>query len=134
MSHFSQVKTQIKSVPRLKRSLARLGFELDTSASAQQVRGFFGETQHADMKFHAGRNYDIGFIALPTGEMEMVGDWEILPRILGKSREAFTRDLKREYARATVEEVAEAQGLILEEIPQSDGQIEYVLSTTSEVL
>lgn len=134
MSHFSQVKTEIKNMSRLGTALQRLGFALETSTNGVEVRGFFGATTQATAKIHAGRNYDVGFVTLPSGEVEIVGDWEILPRILGEDREAFAKRIRREYARVTVEEVATAQGLIVEEVSQPDGQIEYVLSSFGEAV
>lgn len=112
MSHFSEVKTKIKNRETLKKALAKLGFEIveAEAGSSVDVRGYFGESQAAEFKILTSTHYDIGFRLNEEGTYEIVGDWELLPKVSGIECEAFTKQVKREYAHQSVLAIAEKMG------------------------
>lgn len=59
MSHFSQIKTQIRNVESLKDALSELG--LDWKQGPREVRGYRGQKQNAEITIEQDNGYDIGF-------------------------------------------------------------------------
>ncbi|MCB0418816.1 MAG: DUF1257 domain-containing protein [Bdellovibrionaceae bacterium] len=110
MSHFSEIQTNLKNKTALQAALKRMGFEIEESASGVDVRGFFGDSVKADFKVLTRTHYDIGFKLNAQGSYEVIGDWELLPNVSGIEEEAFTQDLKREYAREVIVQLAQEKG------------------------
>ena len=127
MSHFSEMKTKIRDERLLKKALEKLGYAVETAPTGVSVRGFFGETTPADFKIATGSTYVVGFRKSATGDYEVVGDWEILPRAAGLERETFLRGVKRAYAETAVREIAAERGLEVE-MTEADGTVELVVS------
>jgi hypothetical protein len=123
MSHFTQLKTELKDERLLKRSLTALGYSIVEAAQGEsvEVRGFFEESQSADFKILTDSKYDIGFKKTESGGYEVVGDWELLPKVSGIEADAFQKGLKREYAKQTVLSIAELQGYSVESIETENG-------------
>ena len=124
MSHFNEEKTKIKNRETLKKALNILGFEIVEAAQGQQVevRGYFGESQPADLKVLTSTHYDIGFRQGADGNFEVVGDWELLPKVSGIDQGDFTKKLKREYAHQSVLEVAEKMGYSVDYVSSENDQ------------
>ena len=59
MSHFSQIKTQIRDLSSLQAALTDLG--VSWKAGPQPVRGYQGQTQTAEIVIEQENGYDIGF-------------------------------------------------------------------------
>ena len=120
MSHFTEVKTKIKNKETLKKALLQMGHQVVEGVEEErvEVRGYFGETQVADFKILTTSNYDIGFRLNNEGNYEVVGDWELLPKVSGIQQEAFTKRLKREYARESILSISEKMGYSVEYLAQ----------------
>jgi hypothetical protein len=128
MSHFSEVKTQLKNTEVLKRVLTASGFQVIDSTEAVEVRGYMGECQKADFKILTKTHYDIGFRKAEDGNYELVGDWELMPQVADIEQGSFTNWLKREYARESILSTAKEQGYEVEEVEdQETGQIQIVV-------
>lgn len=127
MSHFTEVKTKIREGRLLKKALEKLGYAVEEHADGVPVRGFFGETTPAEFKIGTGSTYDVGFRKTASGDYEVVGDWEILPRAAGLEREEFLRRVKRAYAETAIRAIAEERGLEVE-VSEAEGSVEMVVS------
>ena len=127
MSHFSEVKTQLKSKPLLKKALTSLGYKVSEGIGAD-VRGFFGETQKADFKISTSSDYDIGFKKNQSGHYELVGDWDLLPKVSGINQQQFLNSVSRAYATTAIQEVAKEKGYDLEiNVDQEEQTTEIVV-------
>jgi hypothetical protein len=93
-----------------------------------EVNGYKGNTLHADFKICTSANYDIGFSKNTLGHYELVADWYELKKYSSKlTQENFIAWLKRQYARATIEQTAKNLNLTLGEITEyEDGQIQIM--------
>jgi Protein of unknown function (DUF1257) len=128
MSHFSQLKTQLNDKEILKKALTHLGFTIVEEENTQ-VRGFFGDTISAEFKVLTSTHYDIGFVRDESGNYQIVGDWELLPKVSDITQEEFSRRLKRAYAKTAIEEVAKAQGWDLQSVENDNGDtVEMVVT------
>jgi len=133
MSHFSEVKTKIKDREILKKALKNLGHEIveGVNSAGVEVRGYFGSTQEADFKILTSTHYDIGFKENHEGCYELVGDWELLPKVSGINQEEFSKSLKREYAHQMIRSVADQLGYTVEyegnKVENENGEIEITV-------
>jgi hypothetical protein len=71
MSHFSQIKTQIRNLESLKDALSDLG--IDWKPGPCEVRGYRGQTHAAEVTIEQQNGYDIGF-RWNGQEYELVAD------------------------------------------------------------
>lgn len=133
MSHFSEVKTKIRDENILKHSLKKMGFQVVEAEQNQgvQVRGYMGDTQKADFKILTQTHYDIGFLKNSEGCFELVGDWELMPKVAQIDQNVFTRTLKREYAHQTILKVAAEKGYTLEYLNQESDEMQIVVKQWS---
>jgi hypothetical protein len=129
MSHFTEVKTKMTDKTILQSALKQLGFVIEEEAEGVQVRGFMKESQPADFKILTKTHYDIGFVKGETG-YELVGDWELLPKVSGIEKDLFAKAIKREYAKTAVLEIARANGYEVKTSESAEGtdNIEMVVS------
>jgi len=133
MSHFTEVKTKLKNKERIKKVLENLGFEVVTEEEGLEngvnVRGYFDETISADFKILTKSKYDIGFVSNDDGTYEVVGDWELMPKVSGIEQDLFVNKLSQEYAHETVKELAEQKGYSVEYVQsEEDDTIEMVVT------
>ncbi len=129
MSHFSQLKTNLKNRTTLQKALRQLGYQIEEATEGVTVRGFFEESVHADFKILTDTHYDIGFKLDADGSYEIVGDWDLLPKVSGIDRDAFVKKVRREYAKTSVIELAQEKGYEVELVENSETQaIEMVVS------
>ncbi len=129
MSHFSQLKTNLKNQTYLKQALTKLGYQIEESPEGVDVRGYFGESLKADFKILTSTHYDIGFVKNTEGNYEVVGDWELLPKVSGIEQEAFMGQVKKEYARTSIIETAKEKGFGVETTENEEtGELEIVVT------
>ncbi len=127
MSHFSQIKTQIRNVESLKEALTELN--IDWKQGPRQVRGYRGQTQSAEITIEQDNGYDIGF-KWNGNEYELVADLQYWQQNL--SVEGFLRKVTQRYAFQTVmKETARAGFQIAEQQKNEDGSIRLLVQRWS---
>jgi Protein of unknown function (DUF1257) len=123
MSHFSQIKTQIRNLESLQEALTELG--IDWKPGPCQVRGYRGKTQDAEIAIAQNNDYDIGF-RWDGNEYELVADLQYWQQDL--SVEGFLRKITQRYAFQTVmKETARAGFQVAEQQNNEDGSIRLVV-------
>lgn len=127
MSHFSQIKTQIRNLDSLKIALTESG--IDWQSGPIQVRGYQGQTHQADVAIQQENGYDIGF-RWNGKEYELVADLQYWQQSL--SVEGFINRVTQNYAYQTVLSTTTDQGFqISEKERNADGSIRLVLQRWS---
>jgi len=127
MSHFSNIKTQIRNLDFLKASLTDLG--IDWKDESKTVKGYQGNTRTAEVVIEQDNNYDIGF-SWNGAEYELVADLEYWQQPL--TVEGFLRQVTQRYAYNTVRNEAGKQGFqVTEEQKNDDGSIRLVVQRWS---
>lgn len=127
MSHFSQIKTQIRNLPLLKSALSDLG--MDWKSGPCQVRGYQGLTQTADVAIEQHNGYDIGF-AWNGVSYELVTDLQFWQQ--NSSVDRFIKQVTQRYAYNTILSEGEQQGFaVAEQQQRQDGTIRLVLQRWS---
>lgn len=97
MSHFSQIKTQIRNLESLKDALTDLG--INWKEGPCEVRGYRGQTHTAEIAIEQDNGYDVGF-KQNGKEYELVADLQYWQQ--NKSVEGFLRQVTQRYAYHTV--------------------------------
>lgn len=127
MSHFSQIKTQIRNLPCLQAALTDLG--IDWKEGPQQVRGYQGQTRTAELAIEQTNGYDIGFSWNGT-EYELVADLQFWRQHWSVDR--FLSHVTQRYAYHTVVSETSKKGFqIAEQQQNQDGSIRLVLQRWS---
>jgi hypothetical protein len=123
MSHFSQIKTQIRNRPALESALSDL--DMAWKPGPQAVKGYQGQTQTADVVIEQNNGSGIGFRWNGT-EYELVADLELWNQAW--SVERFLDKVSQRYAYHAVIQSATAQGFqVTEEQQQQDGSLRLVV-------
>ena len=123
MSHFSQIKTQIRNLPALQSALTDLG--MDWKSGPLPVRGYQGQTQTAELVIAQDNGYDIGF-SQTGNEYELVADIDFWQQTW--TVEQFLQKVTQRYAYHTVIDTSAEQGFQLTAQEQnSDGSIRLVV-------
>lgn len=123
MSHFSQVKTQIRNLTSLKTALTDLGIEWKSGPC--DVRGYQGQTHSADLAIAQENGYDIGF-AWNGSEYALVTDLQYWQQTGGVDR--FVKKVTQRYAYHTIMSTTSEKGFqVAEEQKNADGSIRLVL-------
>jgi Protein of unknown function (DUF1257) len=123
MSHFSQIKTQIRNLDSLKSALSDLG--LNWQAESTPVRGYKGETATAEVVIQQENGYDVGF-AWNGQEYALVADMQFWQ--LNYSVDRFLSQVTQRYAYHTILGETSQQGFqVTEEQKNEDGSIRLVL-------
>jgi hypothetical protein len=127
MSHFSQVKTQIRNLEPLQSALTDLG--IDWKSGPATVRGYQGNTQTAALVIEQDNGYDIGFVW--NGQAyELVADLQFWK--LNHSVERFLSQVTQRYACHTILDQTAKQGFqVAEQQHNQDGSIRLVLQRWS---
>jgi hypothetical protein len=121
MSHFSQVKTQIRNLEPLRKALTDLGI----SWKSGELRGYQGEKAIAEVAIEQPNGYDIGFRWNGT-EYELVADMQFWQQPW--TVESFLTKVTQGYAVQTVMAESEQKGFALsEQQVRADGSIRLVL-------
>ncbi len=127
MSHFSQIKTQIRNLGSLEAALNDLGISYETGNAV--VQGYQGQTQEAQVAIAQENGYDIGFRWNGT-EYELVADLQYWQQPL--TVDGFLRQVTQRYAYHTVVTETTKQGFqVAEQQKQADGSIRLVLQRWS---
>ncbi len=127
MSHFSQIKTQIRDLSSLQAALTDLG--VSWKAGPQPVRGYQGQTQTAEIVIEQENGYDIGF-SQKDEAYELIADLQYWQQPL--TVQGFLNRVTQRYAYHTVMQETTNQGFQLAEQQQNqDGSIRLVLQRWS---
>lgn len=127
MSHFSQIKTQIRNLTSLQAALTDLG--IDWKSDSQDVRGYRGQTRTAELTIEQDNGYDIGFSWNGT-EYELVADLQFWRQPLTVDR--FLSQVTQRYAYHTVLTETTQKGFqVAEQQQNADGSIRLVLQRWS---
>lgn len=127
MSHFSQIKTQIRNLTSLQAALTDLG--IDWKAGSKDVRGYRGLTAKADVTIEQRNGYDIGF-SWNGAEYELVADLQFWQQAWSVDR--FLNMVSQRYAYHTViNESAKSGFQVAEQQKNEDGTIRLVLQRWS---
>jgi hypothetical protein len=127
MSHFSNIKTQIRNLTSLKSALSDL--KINWKSGPLPVRGYQGQTRNAEVVIEQENDYDIGF-SWNGSEYELVADLQYWQQPL--SVEGFLRKVTQGYAVRTVLEESSKQGFQVSEQQKSeDGSIRLVVQRWS---
>jgi hypothetical protein len=127
MSHFSQIKTQIRNLPSLQSALTDLG--IDWKSGPCEVRGYRGQTHTAEVAIAQDNGYDIGF-RWNGSEYELVADLQFWKQEWNVDR--FLSHVTQRYAYHTVLNETKQKGFqVSEEQKNSDGSIRLVLQRWS---
>ncbi|BAZ05511.1 DUF1257 domain-containing protein [Calothrix sp. NIES-3974] len=127
MSHFSQIKTQIRNLDSLQEALTDLG--IDWKSGSRPVRGYRGQTHEAEVTIEQENGYDIGF-RWNGQEYELVADLQYWQQDL--SVDGFLRQVTQRYAYRTVmKETARVGFQVAEEQQNPDGSIRLVVQRWS---
>jgi hypothetical protein len=127
MSHFSQIKTQIRNLDSLKDALSDL--EIDWKSGPHKVRGYRGQTQDAEVAIEQENGYDVGF-KWNGQEYELVADLQYWQQNF--SVEGFLRQVTQRYAFHTViKETSLAGFQVTEQQKNEDGSIRLVVQRWS---
>ena len=105
MSHFSQIKTQIRNLKSLQYALTDLGIEW--KSGPKQVRGYRGQTRTAEVVIEQKNGYDLGF-TWNGNEYELVADLQFWQQAWSVDR--FLNMVTQRYAFQTVVNETAKQG------------------------
>jgi Protein of unknown function (DUF1257) len=123
MSHFSQIKTQIRNLESLQSALTDLG--INWKAGPHPVRGYQGQTQTAEVVVEQDNGYDIGF-AWNGEQYNLVADLQYWQQPLTVDR--FLSQVTQNYALNVVTQTSAQQGFqVSEQVKQADGSIRLVV-------
>ncbi|NJL01354.1 MAG: DUF1257 domain-containing protein [Spirulinaceae cyanobacterium SM2_1_0] len=123
MSHFSNIKTQIRNLESLQAALTDLG--MDWKSGPSPVRGYQGKTQTAAVVVEQNNDYDIGF-SWNGQEYELVADLQYWQQPL--SVDGFLKQLTQRYAYRTVLGETAKQGFqVAEQQVNADGSLRLVV-------
>ena len=127
MSHFSQIKTQIRNLSSLEAALTDLG--IDWKSGSKMVRGYQGQTRNAEITIEQENGYDVGF-AWNGKEYELVADLQYWQQPW--SLEGFLRRVTQSYAYHTVVNETARQGFqVTEQQQNQDGSIRLLVQRWS---
>ncbi|MBD2099359.1 DUF1257 domain-containing protein [Leptolyngbya sp. FACHB-261] len=127
MSHFSQIKTKVRSLEPLQKALSDLG--LNWKSGPSPIRGYRGQTREAAVVIEQDNGYDVGF-SWNGSEYELVADLQYWQQ--SWSVEGFLNRISQRYAYHTVLAETANQGFQLTEQRNSaDGSIRLVLQRWS---
>lgn len=123
MSHFTNIKTQLRNLTSLKSALNDL--DIDWKEGEAKVRGYQGQTRTAQVVVEQNNNYDIGF-SWNGEEYELIADLQYWQQPL--SVDSFLQRITQRYAYHTVVNETSNQGFqIAQEEKNQDGSIRLVL-------
>jgi Protein of unknown function (DUF1257) len=123
MSHFSQIKTQIRNLASLQAALTDLG--IDWKPGPVEVRGYRGQTLNAEVAIEQDNGYDIGF-SWNGNEYELVADLQYWQQAWSVDR--FLQQVTQRYAFRTVLTETVKQGFhVAEHQNNEDGSIRLVV-------
>ena len=127
MSHFSQIKTQIRNLDSLQAALTELG--IDWEAGPRKVRGYRGQTRNAEITIEQDNGYDLGF-SWNGHEYELVADLQYWNQPLTVN--GFLQRVTQRYAYHTIVQETARQGFqVTEQQQNNDGSIRLLVQRWS---
>jgi len=127
MSHFSNIKTQIRNLNSLKAALTDIG--INWKSGPETVRGYQGQTRNAEVVIEQDNGYDIGFSSNGK-EYELVADLQYWQQPL--SVDGFLNKVTQRYAYHSVLSETAKQGFqVAEQQNKADGSIRLVVQRWS---
>ena len=127
MSHFSNIKTQIRNLASLQAALTDLC--VDWKFGPCPVRGYQGQTRTAEVAIQQDNEYDIGF-SWNGKEYELVADLQYWQQAW--SVDGFLNRVTQRYAYHIVKNETSKQGFqVAEEQQNKDGSIRLVVQRWS---
>jgi hypothetical protein len=127
MSHFTKIKTTLKDLTVLKKSLMDLSVQWE--AKSQVVKGYKDQTTFANLVIKQNNNYDIGF-AWNGFEYQLVADLQFWQQPW--SVELFLDKVTQRYAYNSILQTTNDQGFkAIEEVNQENGAIKLTLQRWS---
>ena len=127
MSHFSQIKTQIRNLASLQAALTELN--IDWEAGPRKVRGYRGQTRNAEITIEQDNGYDLGF-SWNGHEYELVADLQYWTQPLTVN--GFLQRVTQRYAYHTIVQETARQGFqVTEQQQNNDGSIRLLVQRWS---
>jgi hypothetical protein len=127
MSHFSQIKTQLRHLPALQSALTDLG--INWKPGPEQVAGYRGQTHTAELVIDQDNGYGVGF-SWNGNEYELVADLDFWKQAWSVDR--FLNKVTQRYAYHTVVNTTAQQGFqVAEQQQEADGTIRLVVQRWS---
>ena len=126
MSHFSTVKTELRQLEPLVKSLRELGYSPEQGE--RPVRGYQGQTVSAEISVSMTSGGDLGFRwNEQSGAFELVTDLDLWKQKIPVER--FLAQLTQRYALNTVLAATSLEGFeVAEQKETVDGAIELVVT------
>ena len=112
MSHFVNIRTQIREREHLVQALRDLHYQFQDGQNLQ-IRGWQGNRETADVVVNTGSAYDIGF-RRQAEEYEMVADWRGVERSCKLRQQSFVQEVSRQYAYNVIRAQAHEQDMVFE--------------------
>lgn len=123
MSHFSQIRTQIRDLDALEGALSDLG--IASVRGEEQARGYKQQVQSVELKIPQTNGYDVGF-QWNGSAYTLVADMEYWQQPW--TVETFLNKVTQRYAfRAIVDRSAEQGFQVVEQKNTEDGSVRLVL-------
>ena len=123
MSHFSKIKTSLKELSLLQKSLQDLGINWTTEVNT--VSGYRDQKQFANLVIKQSNNYDIGF-TWNGFEYQLVTDLQFWQQPW--SVELFISKITQRYAYHSILKATTEKGFqTVEELTQENGSIRLTL-------
>ena len=123
MSHFSKIKTSLKDLTLLQKSLNDLGVNWDTEVNT--IKGYKTQNHFANLVIKQNNNYDIGF-TWNGFEYQLVADLQFWQQPW--SVELFINKVTQRYAYHSIVKVTQVQGFqTIEELKHENGSIRLTL-------
>ncbi|WP_020614514.1 DUF1257 domain-containing protein [Sediminispirochaeta bajacaliforniensis] len=128
MSHFTQVKTQIKEMEMLKKALEALGMEFTEAKEGEKlmVKGWEDRSVEAELSINPGCSYGIAVTTAENG-YELNADWWAIETYTGKTREKILGSIEKQYAYETVMDKVRKQGYSVVTEEESSESIKLVV-------
>lgn len=122
MSHFSQIKTQIRQLEPLQQALTELGLDWKSGTT---LRGYQGATDRVEVVIPQENGYDIGF-QWNGKEYALVADMQFWQQPW--SLESFMQKVNQSYALQVVRNESSKQGFaVAEQNTLENGAVRLVL-------
>lgn len=122
MSHFTEVKTQIKDLALLDKAAQAHGLE---KVKRKIINGFAGGKTEADVVWRVSNRYDVGAVKQQDGTYNLVADWWGT----NHTNPNLSQKLMQEYSIQVVLRRAKLMGHSVTKESQKDGSVKLVLQT-----
>lgn len=129
MSHFSKIKTSLKDINLLKKSLTDLS--IIWSTDVHLIKGYKDQNHFANLVIKQNNNYDIGF-TWNGMEYQLVADLQFWQQPW--SVQLFLDKVTQRYAYNSIIDVTREQGFqSVEEVIRDNGSIKLVVQRWNQL-